>query len=353
MPTPAEWGARVAHGLRASWPELAAALESGVRTDCSSLMNSLESSNSPEAAQLSAIFYVVEAAVAYYKAEAEKAKIEISGLQAQVSNLTNQTNYLTTQNDALTKTIAATRVAGGGGNRRETTDPDKFTAEDTDIAKRQERFLNFRAAVNRVLTTDSHVFNTEYKKIQYIAGRLDGLCASQYRASFDIITENPNDPDLWTWPTTTELWRTLNTHYIVLDLAKEAEQELKKLKMANKPYPSFIAEFQVKSTQANLTPEEQVKSLRSKVSDELASAAKGIFTVPGNSAITKWIAFYQQIWDRQRDEAWVAKDRSQASDAEKYHQMIVKKNNPNQPPPATAHPQGDPMDLSAFPNRQN
>ena len=328
-----EFGKAVADVLRPHWPHLASALETGVMTDCSSLLASIQANaQDANALQLGAMFNVLENAYVYWEGESTKAHAEAGHLRKQVDQLVSQ-------NGQLTSALEAMKSVGANRGRRETADPDKFTADDTDIAKRQEKFLNFRAAVNRVIAIDSHIFNSDYKVIQYIAGRLDGTCASQYRPKFETITDNQPNPELWAWRTPAQVWAALNAHYIVLDLAKEAEQDLKRLKMANKPYPSFIAEFSVKAAQAELTDEEKVSRLRVKVSDELNTAVQVVADVPSKSDINGWVALYQKLWDRNRDDAWVNKDRNQASDAEKNRQNQANKK-PQQPALGD-----DPMDL--------
>lgn len=340
-----EWGKRIADAIRQSWPTTAAALEAGVATDCNSLMTKLISApDSTDAHQLNAIFATIESTLIWSTAEIDKLK--------------DDAHQLSIQNRELSSAVAALANRPlTAAARRKTTDPEKFTGDDKDIPTRQEKYLNFRAAMNRVLVMDSAVFGTNYEAIQYIASRLDGTCASQYRTSFETITENPTDSDSWTWKTPNQVWQALNSHYIVVDLGKEAKQELNLLKMKNKPYPSFLAEFQVKANVAGLTPEEKVARLRAKVSDELASAVRSQADVPGMNDFDGWVKLYQIHWDRMRDEDWVQKERTMAADAERYRQGLKK----DAKPPANLNqnqyqqhyqqrdPTGDSMDLSAIP----
>jgi hypothetical protein len=244
--------------------------------------------------------------------------------------------------------------------RRITEDPDPFDGAEKDVVKRQNQFVTWRSQVARCQRVDKDVFDTEFLRIQHVAGLLTGSAHELNRERFDTITENPDDSGRWYWKTVVEVFHDLNTQYETVDLAQGAKQTFDDLYMTNKPYPNFLAEFNILATKAGKTGEQKVEALHIKVSQELSNEITHRVDRPGDSDFKQWAELYQKIWSNLEEQKHVDKLRN-ARPGNRYRQN-------NSSPQPQQHPRieaaraepadsGDPMILDATrrgsrPNRQ-
>jgi hypothetical protein len=83
------------------------------------------------------------------------------------------------------------------GSRRRSQDPEKFGGTEKDMAKRQQQYVDWCSQISHCFDVDCHIFDTEYRKIQHIAGLLKDDAFGRTREHFDTVTEYPNDPEYW------------------------------------------------------------------------------------------------------------------------------------------------------------
>ncbi|KAK4205820.1 hypothetical protein QBC37DRAFT_302020, partial [Rhypophila decipiens] len=126
---------------------------------------------------------------------------------------------LQTKNDELQNLVfklsasLSTKHLEGNSTRRITGDPDKFSGTQSDIAKRQHEYANWRSQINRSFAVDTGVFNTELRRITHIAGLLKDDAYKVNRAYFDTVTNSPEDPEEWHWRTSAQVFKSLNAQY--------------------------------------------------------------------------------------------------------------------------------------------
>ncbi|MDB5911257.1 MAG: hypothetical protein JWP34_5374 [Massilia sp.] len=276
---------------------------STITTDCSGIATIV--SNSPAQTMFHALFTTLEGAFAHLdnsvtdsQARAETLLQDKNNLQALVNKLSDQ---LASRSDVIS-TI-----------RRITSDPDKFSGTEKDIARRQREYINWRAQINRVFAVDSSVFNSDFRQITHIQGLLAGTAYDLNRDSFNTIIDNPADPELWTWRTAPQVFAHLNVLYETLDLSREASMKFDEFRMGGLPFQNFIAEFNTLSAQCGKTNEQKVDALRIKVSQELSTAVQFRDKKPLKTDFTGWCTLYQKIWEDLQDNKHIDKLRQNAN----------------------------------------
>ncbi|KAK3904371.1 hypothetical protein C8A05DRAFT_13739 [Staphylotrichum tortipilum] len=210
MPQPSnqqqvQWGKALA-GKCQQFPRIASCLSTGITTDPEDLIQ-LISTPKPESVALRAAFDVIETYLSHLEYEHQR---DHQDLQDQLNKATA----------ALAKAVVNANPDREKPGRRLTTDPDRFSGEEKDIAKRQVNFVNWRSQVGRVVQTDDHIYTTEFAKLQYAAGRLTGEAYWLFQDRFDKLTEKKDQPQEWPWKTVSDLFAELNGLYATMDLGK-------------------------------------------------------------------------------------------------------------------------------------
>jgi hypothetical protein len=339
------WGVALAREFT-SMPNIKSSLcTGGVDLDCSHLI-SAASADPALSAQIQAMTTTIEAGIQHsimnLEFSLDTEKTEAANLRKKVAELQQLVNQLSASLSRI-----ALGGSGGGSARRITSDPDKFTGAEKDIAKRQQEYVNWRSQCNRCFTIDESVFNSELRKITHIAGLLAGDAYHVNRDSFNKVIEHPHDPELWPWHTSNEVFRSLNAQYETLDLSREAKMEFDKLTMAKKPYQNFIAEFNSLAAQCGKTDEQKVDSLELKVSQELANEAAHQINKPDRTNFAAWTTFYQSIWNSLQESQHVNKLRTKQNTFFPTTNLDHRNPAPTPTPPNPA-PGPDAMQLDAM-----
>lgn len=203
----------------------------------------------------------------------------------------------------------ATLVQGG---RRQSRDPSPFNGETKDIAKRQEEYLAFRTSVERCVAVDIHIFDTNFRQIQFLAGLLAGEALVNNQAAIARVTRHPAEEEQWPigWKTVHDALDQLDKQYITIDLARQASIDYDNCFMKKRPFQSFIAEFVRLATRCHKTNEQMVADLKLKVSQELIDVSAQHLTDPDKSDIGGWVTRWQSIYDKLEDKAHLDKLRA-------------------------------------------
>jgi len=330
------WGASLASHFK-DFPNLAIAAREGVALDCAPFVAGVLSDGGTTA-QFTAICAVFENALA-----------------RQVHQL-NQNDVTILTQTALVEQLSGSLLArptGGNAPRRITTDPEKFSASDKDIAVRQQKYVNWRSQVNRCFVVDSEVFNTELRRIQFISGLLADDAYDVNRDFFDTITENAHNPELWHWKTSGEVFRDLNHQYETMDLSLKASQDFDNLYMTNKPFQNFVADFNRLASKCGKTPEQKVEALRKKVSQELSDAlAILVIGRPTKADFDGWCKLCQDVYNSLEEQKHIDRLRNnrpgpRPQNSNHQNQQNQSARNAQNPQNAPTPDAGDPMVLDA------
>jgi hypothetical protein len=293
-----QWGQQFAAALPEECEYLKRLVATGVNNDCQALITQA-ASNPVQNTALSAFCEVLERALSYLQQGWDSEKLELAEKHDEIQILRDQL----TQKIALNET-ALTALAAGGNNsgRRLTKDPNAFSGTEKNIAKRQEEYVNWRSQINRCFTVDNHIFNSEFRKIQHIAGLLVSEALDLTREHFNTITEHPGDSELWYWQTTEAVFASLNHQYETVDLTREANLKFDTLKMKSRQFQDFIAEFNSLATRCKKTTEQKIDALRLKVSQELSDAVTHR-DQPNRTDYEGWCKLYQKVYDNLQDQS--------------------------------------------------
>ena len=253
----------------------------GLSADCINLVTNPETGP-----QVHALFNVLNNGIDYLinKHDADLARVEKS--KEHLQNLVNQSVARLSVVHSSTDT-----------SRRVTSDPDKFTAGQTNPKKRQTTYVNWRSQINRTFVVDEKVFNSELRRITHIAGLLGGDAYDLNRTKFETITENPFDPDLWHWRTTMQVFHELNSQYETLDLSRQMGIDFDKLSQDDKPFANFLAEFNSLAIHCRKTDEQKVEALRLKVEREISDIIAVDRNKPGRGDFAGWTKLCQDVYD--------------------------------------------------------
>lgn len=207
------WGDELASKFN-NLPHIQTALsQGGLNRDFALLITTIESDDNL-AGQMAAMAKTLNDALQYYMDSVEEKNDVNSKLQAKNDELQNLLFQLSAS--------LSTKHLEGKSTRRITGDPDKFSGTQSDIAKRQHEYANWRSQINRSFAVDTGVFNTELRKITHIAGLLKDDACNVNRAYFDTVTNFPEDSEEWHWRTSAQVFKSLNAQYETLDLSREA-----------------------------------------------------------------------------------------------------------------------------------
>jgi hypothetical protein len=281
-----KWGRDLAAEM-GSWPRLQQLAEDvGIAADPAELIPTLvNQDNRRQTAPLAAFFTLIENAMAHH---ANQADADNQEWQSKVTALQIKVDTLTT---ALTQSVNGSR-----SGRRISEDPDKFGGTEKDVTKRQQQYVTWRSQIQRCFGMDEHIFNTEFRRIQHIAGLLKDDAYDLFRIHFETITDDPLDPSKWHWQAHVDVFKTLNDQYATLDLSRQAGIDFDNLWMTNKPFQNFIAEFNKLATKSGRTDVQKVETLKIKVSQELSDVAMNRSDKPGPADFEGWCKLFQNIY---------------------------------------------------------
>jgi len=279
-----------------------------------------------------------------------------SSLHAKASALHEEVQTLRDENRDLKKEVATlVKVIDRVGAPKHTTDqlPHRqtrdhptFNATEKDIEKRQEEYVGWRSKAMRNLAVDKTIYNTEFRRLQYIGSMLDGSAYTLVRQSLDVITMNPDETGLWEWKTADDLIEFLNSQYETIDLDRTASRNFDNYFMTNKPFENFIAEFNKLATLAGKTDKQKVEALQLKVSNEVIDEVMHRSGKPGNDDWPGWKKLCQDVYNDLEQSKHIRRMRSRREPGPRSASDNPRPNNP----PAPAAPiadAGEPMQLSA------
>jgi hypothetical protein len=292
-----QWGEQLAAAIPQGCTNLKHFVATGVNHDCQPLINQA-ATDSAQRNALSAFCELLEHSLNYLQQGWDSEKLELAAKQDENDILQVQLAQKTALNESALTALAASSSSSG---RRLTKDPNAFSGTEKNIAKRQEEYINWRSQINRCFTVDNHIFNSEFRKIQHIAGLLASEALDLTREHFNTITEHPSDPELWYWRTTEAVFASLNRQYETVDLTREANLKFDILKMKSRQFQDFIAEFNSLATRCKKTIEQKVDALRLKVSQELSDAVTHR-DQPSRTDYEGWCRLYQKVYDNLQDQ---------------------------------------------------
>jgi hypothetical protein len=327
------WGRALAPGL-SPWPNIQRLIESvGIDHDPAILVATLANQEQTQHnAALASVFTLIEQSIVHC---ANQTDADNSEWQTKVTELQVRNDSLT---DALTNALAHP-VSSRRSERRISEDPDKFGGTEKDVTKRQQQYVTWRSQIQRCFGMDEHIFNTEYRRIQHIAGLLKDDAYDMLREHFETITQNPTDPARWHWQTYQDVFKTLNDQYETLDLSRQAGIDFDNLWMAKRPFQNFIADFNKLATKSGKTMPQKVEALKVKVSQELADACTNRSDKPGPDDFEGWCKLFQRIYHDLQEKAHLDKLRNN---------RLSTRRAPNHIPVSFTNPEaGDPMILDA------
>ncbi len=237
----------------------------------------------------------------------------LTHLNNELDSVTTERDRLTTERDILRTVLSPSATRNTGTPRRQSENPEKFSAKEKDTEKRQLEYLNWRSKVARNMAIDKAVFATEFQRIQYVGSMLTGDAYDLVREALDTIVTIPETPADWEWESATGLFEFLDTQYATQDLDRSAGQKFDLLQMTNKPYQNFIAEFEKLAQLAGKTPEQKVAALRMKVSREIMAVIMYRPNKPKKNQWPEWRTFCQEIYNDLEDDKHYTKLRNRDS----------------------------------------
>jgi hypothetical protein len=140
-------------------------------------------------------------------------------------------------------------------------------------------------------------FDDEFQRIQHIAGLLKGNAYRFFETSFIVYNEHPKNPNFWPWKTHEKVFAAFNNQYETQDFARTAAIKFDNWKMKGKPFPIFIAKFQILAAKYSKTPEQKVDALRSSVFNEFKTAIMFISAMPGKNDFDGWVLLFYNAYD--------------------------------------------------------
>ncbi|KAM7208987.1 hypothetical protein V8F06_014908, partial [Rhypophila decipiens] len=170
-----------------------------------------------------------------------------------IANLTTALHTTNPNNAPAIRTTTTTR--------RKTTDPDKFSADQTTAEKRQSAYESWSVQIDAILLQDTNYFPTNRDKIIHICSRLGGTAFEHVKEGLKTIIEHPNDDTKWTWNTVKHLRKILDSRYILIDPSQTARNKLDKCWQRGREYQNWKSEVDDLMTRAKITDEQKVDFL--------------------------------------------------------------------------------------------
>lgn len=283
--------------------------------DVYSTLATLLDTESTATETLGSLFRLIEDTLTHYMQEVTAAHAENAAQQNQVQNLQNQVQNLQNQAQNLQTLNTALQVnqlnvnSNRAPHRRITHDPDKFNGEGKDVAKRQETYLTWKDGLLRCFSVDTLIFDTDFMRLQHMASLLTGDAATLHRDRFATITLNPTLPATWHWKTSFDAFKSLDEQYATLDLSRQAAIDFDNLRMGNRPYQNFKADFVRHAQLSGKTPVQMVEALKLKVSTELFNEASHVRNKPASNDFEAWSSLFHDIYQDQQEAKHYSKVR--------------------------------------------
>ena len=183
-----QWGEQLAAAIPQGCTNLKHFVATGVNHNCQPLIYQVAT----DPAQFNTLFALcelLEHSLNYLQQGWDSEKLELATKQDENDILQVQLAQKTALNESALTALAASSSSSG---RRLTKDPNAFSGTEKNITKRQEEYVNWRSQINRCFTVDNHIFNSEFRKIQHIAGLLASEALDLTREHFNTITEYPS-----------------------------------------------------------------------------------------------------------------------------------------------------------------
>jgi len=261
----------------------------------------------------------------------------ISELQDERAELRTRLSQATT-----TATAPAPQPEMTSKPRRTTTNPDKFTAGQKDIAKRQEAYEKWKTQVESVLVTDANCFLKALDTLTFITSLLSGKAWDAVQDGVQKMNANPTDPEQWTWHDVATLWKALDKRYILLDSTQSAKNTLDTLFQEMRAYGDFKADFDYYADKAMLDDRTKVDMLRKRLNVDFTRVIDNQIILPAVDDYTGWSNTTDNIARNLQQKQHIAK-----------LQNLTRLQNPASPhpqaraapAPAPAVDTGDPMEL--------
>jgi hypothetical protein len=244
-----------------------------------------------------------------------------TAFNAQIALLTSQ---LGTAQDRLTRAAPSESVT--------IKDPEIFTGNEKDTAKRQTEYTAWRSKINFRHHLDTTRFTSEYAKIIHIGSLLGGNALLAHKAALDNVVNNKNDPTRWTWQSARDFFAALDRQYDNLDLAALAQRELAELTQGGTPFHDFLTNFIVLADRCGYNNAQRVQTIKPKLNNKMKHALVSVYPTPAADNWDEWVQVFRGIAENL---------------ANLEHQKRLNSGNNNtQNRPVTNTPQaGDPMDL--------
>lgn len=312
-----------------------------------------------------------ELAIVHFRTTTSEATNELEQANSETTRLRTELWTSKSECDNIQARLEEARNMAGGSVRRRTTDPQPFSGEEKDVAKRQQEFITLLSQAKRCWATDSAVFHNDFLKIQHFAGLLTGDAMELHLDAFATVTDNPRDPSKWFWKETiiidpdtgprtitpvTTCCNHLAKQYITLDLAMIAGRAFDNCYMNSRAFQNFSAELRLLGSKCGKTPEQMVEALRMRVSEELSGQVTVQATRPGKTDYDGWVVLYQTLYNNLEEQKHINKLRSRKPAAQQQNKPGQNNNSSTNNKQSqhqhhnqvaqTSAPSGDPMDLS-------
>jgi hypothetical protein len=261
--------------------------------------------------------------------------IRVAQFNERISKLQDEKSELQARVYAATNGVQLPQVAISSSKpRRTTTNPDKFGGGQQDTAKRQSAYERWKTQITQILVVDADCFPTAIEVLTFITSQLTGKAWDAVQDGVQKMNTNPKNPETWTWPTVTALWKTLDSRYILLDSTQAAKNTLDTLFQEKRAYGDFKADFDHYADKAKLDDRTKVDMLRKRLSKAITNVINNQITLPEADDYTSWTKITDSIARNLQQQEHIAKLQSM--------------NNPRAPEaPAPQAPAdaGEPMEL--------
>lgn len=337
-----EWAEELAKAM-AEWPYLSGLIVRGGLTHDTKTLQKRSQSDPELNAQLHAVFSSVEAVLRHelnsLASAKDEALAENDALQKRVDSL--QTQLIDALSSRPTPGVSVPR-------RRFNHDPATFHGT-SGVAQRQQEYKNWKTAISVAHSMDPTFFSTDIERILHTTSLLAGDALERYRNDVQAYIDQPLSPAAWPYQTVAELFADMDRVYISTNEVLEARTKLDNLVMGNKPFTSFLADFDKWSSRAEKTDAEKVSALRYKVSSELNTMVSNQLDLPALDNYSQWVALFTKTWERIKEKEHIDKIRNNASRPTQAQPAAAAPfaASPSFPPAPTAD-QGDPMVIDAM-----
>ena len=248
--------------------------------------------------------------VAEYDADLTRAQRTANELQAELMEKNALTIQLAKQFSQLSDQARLIPTATSRP-RRTTTNPDKFSGNQHDTAKRQASYERWKTQIELNLVTDAACFPTLFEKLTYITSQLSGKAWDAVQDGVKLMTKNPLDHEAWQWPSQPRLWEDLDSRYILLDGTQSAKNVLDTLYQEKRAYGDFKADFDHHATKAKIDDRTKVDMFRKRLSHAISTVINNQVILPALDDWKAWATMADNIARNQQQQDHIAKLNNQ------------------------------------------